>query len=156
MTQYFYWGVSILALRPYTQALIDNGIAHCTLVSLVLGVMLQVSLQWPAMIIAGAIGSVFVKRHRHAFIGGFWGVALAWCVFLFIQVNFFNGYEVAEIFASEIGAAGFGRIFTSLSLLLGGILGGTGALVGFSVVDLIQEYRSKSTSDECVISHQGR
>ena len=139
-----------MALRPYTQTLIDNGIAHCTLVALLLGVMLQVSFQWPAMVFAGAIGSIFVRRHRHAFFGGFWGVALAWCVFLFINVNFFNGYEVAETFASQIGAPGFGRIFTSLSLLLGGMLGGVGALVGFSIVDLVQELRGKDSQEEYI------
>ena len=64
-----------MALASWIQTnLIETGIGYGAGLSLVLGIILQVSFQWPAMIIVGALAGLFVKRHRHAFIAGFWGV----------------------------------------------------------------------------------
>ena len=65
-----------------------------------------------------------------------------------IQVDFFSAHDIAKLFASLIGVPGFGRFIVSLSILLGGMLGGTSAPVGFSLVDLVKEFHSKSNSDE--------
>ena len=91
------------------------------------------------MIFAGAVSSLFVKRHRHAFLGGFLGGALAWSILFIIHVQFFLAYEIGEFFASIIGAAGFGRYVVSISIILGGLLGGSGALVGWSFIELLNE-----------------
>ena len=96
---------------------------------------------WELMILAGALGCFYVKRHSHAFIAGFLGVAGAWSILFVILVQFSQAYVVAELFASLIGAASFGRFIVSLSIFLGGLLGGCGALVGYSFVDLIVEYK---------------
>ncbi|MGY5872203.1 MAG: hypothetical protein RTV72_08170 [Candidatus Thorarchaeota archaeon] len=138
-----------MALASWIQTnLIETGIGYGAGLSLVLGIILQVSFQWPAMIIVGALAGLFVKRHRHAFIAGFWGVALAWCALFVIHVELFHAYEIGEFFASLIGAPGLGRFIVSLSILLGGMLGGLGALVGYCVVDLAQEYRSHHSKEE--------
>ncbi len=96
---------------------------------------------WELMILAGALGCFYVKRHSHAFIAGFLGVACAWSILFVILVQFSQAYVVAELFASLIGAAGFGRFIVSFTILLGCLLGGSGALVGFSIIDICVEYK---------------
>jgi len=98
------------------------------------------------MIFAGAFGCIYVKRHIHAFIAGFLGVSLAWSILFVFLVQFSQAYVVAELFATLIGAAGLGRFIVSLSILIGGFLGGSGALVGYSLIDLVKEYRSSKSS----------
>lgn len=124
----------------------ETGIGHSYLITTLIALILQIVGQWPAMILAGAFGCVYVKRHRHAFIAGFLGVACAWSIMFVIMVTFFQAYVIAEFFATLIGAAGFGRFIVSFSILIGGFLGGSGALVGYSVIDLINEYRSPKPS----------
>jgi hypothetical protein len=93
------------------------------------------------MIVAGAIGGFTVKRMRHAFLTGFLGVALAWSIiFLFLNM-FAQAYIVGELFATLIGVPGFGRFIVSLSILIGGLLGASGAIVGRAVIELAEEYR---------------
>jgi hypothetical protein len=120
---------------------VETGIGYGAGLSFLLGILLQVSFHWPAMIIAGIVAGFFVKRYRHAFYAGFFGVAVAWSLLFMIHVELFQAYEIGEFFASLLGIPGFGRFIVSLSIFLGGLLGGTGALVGFSSMDLILEFR---------------
>lgn len=96
------------------------------------------------MIPAGMLGAVFVKRHIHAFIAGFLGVAVAWSFLFVVLVAIAQAYVVGEVFATLIGLAGFGRFIVSLSILFGGLLGGSGALVGYCVKDLVVDYKENS------------
>ena len=121
---------------------IETGIGYGAGLAFLLGLLLQISFHWPAMIIAGVVAGFFVKRHRHAFYAGFFGVTVAWSILYATHVDFFQAYEIAEFFATLIGLPGFGRSIVSIGILLGGLLGGTGALVGFSVADIILEFRS--------------
>ena len=95
------------------------------------------------MILAGALGCFYVKQHIHAFIAGFLGVAGAWSILFVILVQFSQAYVVSELFASLIGVPGFGHFIVSLSILIGGFLGGSGALVGYSIIDLVRELNLK-------------
>ena len=90
-------------------------------------------------------GCIFVKRHIHAFIAGFLGVATAWSILFVVLVAVAQAYVVGEVFAILIGAPGMGRFIVSLSILIGGFLGGSGALVGYSVKDLVIDYRNQSS-----------
>ena len=116
------------------------------MITALIAIGLQLLGQWALMIVAGALGCFYVKRHSHAFIAGFLGVACGWSILFVILVQFSQAYVVAEVFASLIGVAGFGRYIASLSILIGGLLGGSGALVGYSIIDLVNEYRSSKTS----------
>jgi hypothetical protein len=106
-----------------------------------IAILLQFLGYWQLMIPAGMAGAAFVKRHIHAFIAGFLGVAVSWSILFVVLVQFSQAYIVGEIFAGLIGATGYGRFIVSLSILIGGLLGGTGALVGYSIKDLVMEYR---------------
>lgn len=84
-----------------------------------------------------------MRRHIHAFIAGFLGVAAAWSILFVVLVAVAQAYVVGEVFAILIGAPGFGRFIVSLSILFGGLLGGSGALVGYSLIDLVKITRSE-------------
>lgn len=124
----------------------DTGIGHSFMITALIALGLQLLGQWALMILAGALGCFYVKRHSHAFIAGFLGVACAWAVLFVILVQFSQAYVVSELFATLIGAAGFGRYIVSVSILIGGFLGASGALVGYSVIDIVKEYRSLKSS----------
>lgn len=104
--------------EPTQTYLIETGIGYGAGLSFLLGLILQVSFQWLAMIIAGALGGLFVKRHLHAFFAGAWGVMIAWSILFVIHVEYFQAYEIGEFFASLIGFPEFGRFIVSLSILL--------------------------------------
>lgn len=116
------------------------------MITALIAIGLQLLGPWALMILAGALGCFYIKRHSHAFIAGFLGVALGWSILFMILVQFSQAYTVAELFASLIGVAGFGRFIVSLSILIGGLLGGSGALVGYSAIDLVKEYKSLKDS----------
>jgi len=63
------------------------------------------------------LGRVFVKRHIHAFIAGFLGVAIAWSILFVILVAVAQAHIVGEVFAILIGAAGAGCFIVFLSIL---------------------------------------
>ncbi|MFX1559693.1 MAG: hypothetical protein ACFFBL_03830, partial [Promethearchaeota archaeon] len=121
----------------YEKYMHETGIGHSYLITTFVALGFQLLGQWALMILAGALGCFYVKRHVHAFIAGFLGVATAWSILFVVLVQFFQGYIIAEFFAALIGAPGFGRFIVSLSILLGGLLGGSGALVGYSFIDLV-------------------
>jgi hypothetical protein len=131
----------VVSRNPYEKYLHETGISHSFLITIPVAVLLQFSGYWQLMILAGMLGGVFVKRHIHAFIAGFLGVAVAWSFLFVVLVAISQAYVVGEVFATLIGMAGFGRFIVSISILIGGLLGGTGALVGYSIKDLVMEYR---------------
>ncbi|MGY5877167.1 MAG: hypothetical protein RTU30_15555 [Candidatus Thorarchaeota archaeon] len=123
----------------------ETGLTEAYFVTVILGVLLQISGQWVFMIPVGAIGSFFVKRLKHAIAGGFLGVGTAWaCIFLFLNITG-NAYAVGEYFATLIGLPGMGRWIVSFSIVIGGLLGATGALVGRSLFDILEDRKNSNT-----------
>ena len=135
-----------LSRNLYERYFHDTGIGHSFLITTLIALGLQLLGQWALMILAGTFGCLYVKRHSHAFIAGFLGVASAWSILFVILVQFSQAYVVAELFASLIGVPGLGRFIVSLSILIGGLLGGSGALVGYSIIDLIGEFKEQRTA----------
>lgn len=138
------WRFVVLSRSSYEKYLHDTGISYSWFLTVPIAILLQFLGYWQLMIPAGMVGAVFVKRHIHAFIVGFLGVAAAWSILFVLLVQFSQAYVIGEVFAALIGMAGFGRFIVSLSILIGGLLGGCGALVGFSIKDLAQDYKEPS------------
>ncbi len=126
----------------------QTGIAQGYLVCTLLAFALQLTGFWILMIPAGIVGGVFTRRLAHAFVAGFLGVAVAWSIIFLFQVTFAQAYVVAEFFATLVGMPGAGRWIVSLSILLGGFLGGSGGLVGRAMVELAEEFRSRNRATE--------
>ncbi|MFX1358345.1 MAG: hypothetical protein ACFFA8_13820 [Promethearchaeota archaeon] len=98
------------------------------------------------MLLAGGVAGFFVKRGWISFIIGFMSVALAWGVYFIVFAFIGPLSEFFELIGSIIGLSGL--ILMVLSLTIGGLLGGTGALVGAYITQLIlgDNYIRKSKS----------
>ena len=135
-------------MQRITERSIETGIFQGWMLTLLVAFGLQYSGNWALMILAGVFGGVFTRRHRHAFIAGFLGVACAWSVWFMILVAAAQAYVVGEVFATLIGLPGFGRYIVSISILLGGALGASGALVGRSTIEFVEEFRPREALPE--------
>jgi hypothetical protein len=132
--------------RSLTQKAMETGVYQGFMLTTLLALALQLTGQWVLMILAGAIGSLTVKRMRHAFLTGFLGVAGAWSIIFLLLNTFAQAYIIGEFFATLIGLPGFGRWIVSLSILIGGLLGASGAIVGRAVLELAEELRQPSST----------
>lgn len=118
------------------------------LVITVIAIVLQLSGAWVTMLIAGALGALFARRHRTAFFAGFIGVAIAWtAIFVYLSLTT-QALVIAEFFIGLLGLLGMGWLVIVISILLGALLGGFGGLLGRSVVDLVDELIPAETSSE--------
>jgi hypothetical protein len=86
------------------------------------------------MLLAGCATGFFVKRGWLSFIIGFVSVALAWGTYFIVFALICPLGEFVELIGSIIGISG--TILIVLSLIIGGLLGGIGALVGAYVTQL--------------------
>ena len=107
------------------------------LVTFVIALVFQLSGVWTTMLIAGVIGSLFVRHHRIAFPVGFLGVLLAWLVLYVIDIVTAQGLMIADFFLGLLGLEGLGWLLIVIGCVIGGLLGGFGALLGRSIVELI-------------------
>ena len=120
------------------------------LVTTVIAIVLQLSGAWMTMLIAGALGALFTRRHRTAFFAGFIGVAIAWTViFVYLSLTA-QALVIAEFFIGLLGLSGLGWLVIVISILLGAFLGGFGGLLGRSVIELVDELILAETSSEAV------
>jgi hypothetical protein len=118
------------------------------LVTTVIAIVLQLGGAWVTMLIAGALGALFTRRHRTAFFAGFIGVAIAWTViFIYLSLTA-QAMAIAEFFIGLLGLSGMGWLVIVISILLGALLGGFGGLLGRSVVNLVDELIPVETSSE--------
>jgi hypothetical protein len=122
-------------MQNYSQKAIEAGIFHGGMLTLVVAFALQYYGNWLLMIPAGLFGGVFTRRIWHAFIAGFLGVACAWSAWFMILVATGQAYAVGEFFAGLIGLPGLGRYIVSASILIGGFLGASGAIVGRAAIE---------------------
>ncbi len=134
--------------RALTQKAMETGVYQGFLLTALFALPLQLTGQWILMILAGVIGSLTVKRMRHAFLVGFLGVAGAWSIIFVVLNTFAQAYVVGEFFATLIGLPGFGRWIVSISILIGGFLGASGAIVGRAVVELVEEIRQPTSNTD--------
>ncbi len=86
------------------------------------------------MLLAGCATGFFVKKGWLSFIIGFVSVALAWGIDFIVFAFIGPLGEFFELIGSIIGISG--AILMVLSLIIGGLLGGIGALVGAYITQL--------------------
>ncbi|MFW9789386.1 MAG: hypothetical protein ACFFE1_17085, partial [Candidatus Thorarchaeota archaeon] len=98
-----------------------------------------------------AIGALFVRRIRRAFLNGFLGIGLAWgLLFVYLAVTA-QAMAVANVFIGLLGLEGLGFIVIIISVLFGAMLGGFGGMLGRALYELIDEFLPSSTiSDQAL------
>ncbi|MHA1907456.1 MAG: hypothetical protein ACW98Y_09200 [Candidatus Thorarchaeota archaeon] len=116
----------------------DVGVIAAMIIVTVIGIALQLSGAWITMIIAGGFAGLFTRRHRHSFLAGFLGVALAWTILFIYLILTAQAIAVGEFFINLLGISG-GALVIAISILLGALLGGFGGVFGRSVIELLDE-----------------
>ncbi len=103
------------------------------------GIALQLAGDWKLMLVAGALGALFVRRFRIAFLIGFLGIGIAWSIlFVFLSMTA-QAMAVANIFIGLLGLEGLGALVIAISVLIGAMLGGFGAMLGRALYEFIDE-----------------
>jgi len=112
------------------------------------GLALQLAGDWRLMLIAGALGALFVRRIRKAFLVGFLGVGLAWSI-LFVYLSIAaQAMAVADIFIGLLGLSGLGALVIVISVLIGAMLGGFGGMLGRALYELLDEFLPSDSGGE--------
>jgi hypothetical protein len=118
----------------------EIGLLPALILTIVFGIVFQLAGNWMLMLFAGAIGALFVRRIRKAFLVGFLGVGLAWSIlFVYLTITA-QAMDVANIFIGLLGLEGLGAIVIVISVLIGAMLGGFGGMLGRSLYELIDEF----------------
>ncbi|MHA1902672.1 MAG: hypothetical protein ACW968_02025 [Candidatus Thorarchaeota archaeon] len=126
-------------MRKIDEIIPELGFFPALIIVIVLGIALELSGVWMTMIIAGTLGALFVRRHRHAFLAGFLGVAISWTVLFLVLTMTSQASVIAEFFIGLLGITGLGWLVMVISILVGALLGAFGGLLGRSVYELIDE-----------------
>ncbi len=119
------------------------GIIPAMIIVVVIGIALQLSGVWITMIVAGAFGGLFTKRHLNSFLAGSLGVAIAWTILFIYLIMTAQALVIAEFFIGLLDMSG-GYIVIIISIIFGFLLGGFGGLLGRSLVELLDEVIASS------------
>ncbi|MFQ5833337.1 MAG: hypothetical protein ACE5H4_11580 [Candidatus Thorarchaeota archaeon] len=126
------------------------------IVVIVISMALELSGVWMTMLVAGAVGALFVRRIRRAFLLGFLGVGIAWSLLFAFLVATAQAVDVANFFIGLLGLSGLGVLVIVISLLFGALLGGFGGMLGRALYELIDEFLpSREASQEKQIEGEG-
>ncbi|MFW9975467.1 MAG: hypothetical protein ACFFDQ_09400 [Candidatus Thorarchaeota archaeon] len=116
--------------------------------TIVFGLALQLAGDWKLMLIAGALGALFVRRIRRAFFVGFLGIGLAWSIlFVYLSVTA-QAMAVANIFIGLLGLEGLGIVVIVISVIIGALLGGFGGMLGRALYEFIDEFLPSSVESK--------
>ncbi|MFW9892349.1 MAG: hypothetical protein ACFFFO_09115 [Candidatus Thorarchaeota archaeon] len=118
----------------------DVGFLAALVITIVFGIAFQLAGDWKLMLIAGALGALFVRRIRKAFLVGFLGVGLAWAIIFVYLVFNAQAMAVANIFIGLLGLEGLGVVVIVISVLIGALLGGFGGMLGRALYEFIDEF----------------
>jgi hypothetical protein len=110
------------------------------LVTYIVGLLLTLTTVWQLAIIGGFIGGMAVRKKAGiAWWAGFIGVALAWLTIVLVFVAIGPAWNVMNLVAAIIvGSSGLAAIGLALTLVIGGLAGGAGGFLGFSIDAIIR------------------
>jgi hypothetical protein len=111
------------------------------LVAIALGFLLDLTGLWFLMLIAGAACGFLAKQGLKSFIVGFAGIVVAWGIYFVDYTIASSFFKFVDLIGTAIGLPG--EILVIVALLIGGSLGGVGALVGAFTTQLVLGDRYK-------------
>jgi hypothetical protein len=126
----------------------DIGFLPALVITIVFGTVFELTGDWKLMLIAGALGALFVRRIRKAFLLGFLGVGLAWSILFVYLIMTAQAMAVANMFIGLLGLEGLGAIVIVISVLIGALLGGFGGMFGRALYELIDEFLPSASGGE--------
>ena len=128
------------------------GFVPALILVIVFGVALELSGAWVTMLVAGALGALFVRKAKRAFLVGFLGVGIAWTLLFAYLVLTAHALEVANFFIGLLGASGLGALVIVISVIIGALLGGFGGLLGRTTIELIDGLISRPAQEKAPAS----
>ncbi len=121
---------------------------------LVLGILLQLTGLWILMLLAGGVGALFTRSLKRSFTAGFLGVGLAWTILFIYLILTSHALEIADFFIALLGLSGLGWLVIVISIIIGGLLGGFGATLVRTSVELVDEAIAGRIHTESSAQHQ--
>ena len=137
-------------MKKFDNIFPELGFLRAWIVTIILGIVLQLGGAWILMIVAGAIGAFFVRKSSRAFLVGFLGIGVAWtALFVWLSLTA-QALAVGDYFIGLLGLTGLGWLVIVISILIGALLGGFGGLLGRSLIEVIDEFipEGESSSPE--------
>jgi hypothetical protein len=126
----------------------DIGFLPALVITTMFGLALQLAGDWKLMLIAGALGALFVRRIRKAFLVGFLGIGIAWSIlFVYLSITA-QAMAVAEIFIGLLDLSGLGALVIVISVLIGAMLGGFGGMLGRALYEFLDEFLTSDSGGE--------
>ena len=117
-------------------------------ITIIFGIALQLAGDWKLMLIAGALGALFVRRIRKAFFVGFFGIGLAWSILFVYLTLTAQAMDVANVFIGLLGLYGMGALVIVISVFLGALLGGFGGMLGRALFEFVDEFLPSDSEGE--------
>ncbi len=125
----------------------EVGVIPTIVVVLTIAIVFQTSGLWVTMIIAGAFAALFTRSVLKSGIAGFLGVAGAWGIILVCLSITAQALDIANFFISLLGLTGLGWVVFIIIVLIGGMLGASGAIVLRSFIELIASINTREGID---------
>jgi len=117
----------------------DAGFVPALIIVIVLAIALQLTGVWVTMLIAGAFGGLFTRRHLRAFLAGFLGVGVAWSIIFLYLIGTTPAIAIAGFFIGLLGLGeNLGIIVIVIAIIIGALLGGFGGIMGRAVFELVE------------------
>ncbi len=135
-------------MRKIDDTMPDIGFIPALVITIVFGLVFQLAGNWILMLIAGALGALFVRRIRKAFFVGFLGIGLAWSLLFVYLLMTAQAMNVANFFISLLGLDGLGALVIVISILIGALLGGFGGMLGRSLYEFVDEFLPSQSGEE--------
>ncbi|TFG33650.1 hypothetical protein EU527_07530 [Candidatus Thorarchaeota archaeon] len=126
-------------MKKIDEIMPELGLLPALVITTVFGIVFELTGDWRTMFIAGALGALFVRRIRKAFLVGFLGVGIAWSILFVYLVVTAQALNVANFFIALLGLDGLGALVIIISVLIGALLGGFGAVLGRAIYEFVDE-----------------
>ena len=110
------------------------------LIAYVVGLLLTLTSVWQLAIAGGFIGGMAIRKKAGiAWWVGFAGVALAWLTIALVFVAMGPAWKAMDLVVAIIaGSSGLAAVGLALTLVIGGLAGGVGGFLGFSIDALLR------------------
>jgi hypothetical protein len=115
---------------------------------LILAVLLQLAGLWIMMLLVGGIGALFCRSLKCAFAAGFLGVGMAWAILFAYLILAAQAVAIADFFITLLGLSGLGWLVIVISIIIGALLGGFGAVLVRALVELVDEVIDRKMNTE--------
>lgn len=109
------------------------------LFTILFGALFELAGWWYLMLLAGGFAGFLMKKSAiYSFIIGFAGIALVWFCFFIYFMTIGPIFELTALIASIMGfLEGSSEILILITIIIGGLLGGLGAINGTFLAGLI-------------------